>query len=151
MVVNSTAGVRSVRRVATSVPGGTWRTSVGMADSQNVTRRLAAVGGKQPHADQLEELDVVAVGDPVEPVDQLVDHVGERLDERDAGIGHVVVGPLRAALLHDALGVVDEVLEAAVVEVRGAGSGHRATVGSSRDHVEGEHEVAGVVGAAGST
>ena len=68
-------------------------------------------------ADQLEELDVVPVGHAVEAVDELVGHPGEQLDERDAGVGDVVVGPLRAALLDEPLGVVDEVLEAAVVEV----------------------------------
>ena len=50
---------------------------------------------------------------PVQPVDQLVDHLRERLDQRDARVGDVVVGPLRAALLHQALGVVDEILEVA--------------------------------------
>ena len=74
--------------------------------------------GKQPHVDQLEELHVEAVGNPVEPVDELIGHPCEGLDEGDPGIGDVVVGPLRTALLHHALGLVDEVLEASIVEVR---------------------------------
>ena len=68
----------SVRGVATWVPAGTW-SSVGWgADSQKVIGAWAAVGGPQPHPQQVEELDVGAVGHPVEPVQQLVDHVGER-------------------------------------------------------------------------
>ena len=71
------------------------------------------------HAEELEELDVVPLGHAVEPVHELVDHLGEGLDERDAGVGHVVVGPLRATSLDEPLGLVDEVLEAAVVQVGG--------------------------------
>ena len=99
----------------------------------------------QPHADELQEPQVVPVGDPVQAVEELVDHEGERLDERDAGVGDVVVGPLRAPLLHQAFGVVDEVLEAAVVEVGGGQPAIDAIL--RRDQVEGEHEVARVVGA----
>jgi hypothetical protein len=73
---------------------------------------------EEAHADELEELDVVALGHAVEPVEQLVGHPREGLDERDAGVGDVVVGPLGAALLDEALGIVHEVLEAAIVEVR---------------------------------
>ncbi len=54
------------------------------------------VGGRgraELDPDQFEELDVVEVGDPVEAVDQLVDHLGHRLDQRHAGVGDVVVGP----------------------------------------------------------
>jgi hypothetical protein len=54
-----------------------------------------------------------------------------------------VVGPLRAALLDEPLGVVDEVLEAAVVEVRDRQAMRSALLG---DDVEGEDEVARVVG-----
>jgi hypothetical protein len=79
------------------------------------------------HADEVQEPQVVPVRHPVQPVHQLVDHEGERLDQGDAGVRHVVVGPLRAPLLHQAFGVVDEVLEAAVVEVGGGESGHHAT------------------------
>ena len=42
----------------------------------------------------------------------------ERLDEGDPRVGHVVVGPLRAALLDQTFGVVHQVLEAAVVQIR---------------------------------
>ncbi len=107
----------SVRGVATSTPMGTTIGISWGADSQNVTLVVAGGGGKQADADQLEELDVVAVGYPVEPVEELVGHVGERLDQGDAGVGDVVVRPLRAAPLDQPLGVVDQVLEAAVVQV----------------------------------
>ena len=40
------------------------------------------------------------------------------------GVRHVVVGPFRAALLDEPLGVVNQVLEPPVVEV-GHGQGHQ--------------------------
>ena len=80
-------------------------------------RRSRGSWGKEPDADQFEEFDVVALGDTVESIEDLVGHPGEGLDQRDAGVRHVVVGPLRAALLHEALGIVDEVLESPIVEV----------------------------------
>ena len=48
---------------------------------------------------------------------------------RDPGVVDVVVGPLRAASLDEPLGVVDEVLEAAVVQV-GRGQHHRGQCSS---------------------
>lgn len=78
-------------------------------------------------ADQVEEGEVVLLGDAVEPVDDLVGHVGDRFDERDPGVGHVVVRPLRGALLDVALGVIHELLEAAVVEV-GRGQCHQRSL-----------------------
>ena len=90
-------------------------------------RDVAARGRRreQPDPDQLEELHVVAVGDAVDAVEELVGHPREELDQGHARVGHVVVRPLRAALLDQALGVVDEVLEAAIVQV-GDRQGHRA-------------------------
>jgi hypothetical protein len=69
------------------------------------------------HVDQLEKLDVQAVGDAVEPVHELVRHPGERLDERDPRVRDVVVRPFGTALLHHALGLVNEILEASIVEI----------------------------------
>ncbi len=82
---------------------------------------LAARSGRRAELDpdQLEELHVVQIGDPVEPIDQRLDHLGERLDQGDARIGDVVIGPGGAALLHQPLRVVDEILETPVVEIRG--------------------------------
>ncbi len=85
---------------------------------------------EQLHAEQVEEGGVVPVGHPVEPVEQLVDHVRERLDERDPGVRHVVVGPFGRALLDVPLGLVDELLEAPVVQVGGR-QGHQAAPASS--------------------
>ena len=76
-------------------------------------------GGEHALPEQLEELHVVQVGHPVQPVDELVDEEREGLDERDTGIGHVVVRPLGVAQLHEALGLVDEILEATIVQIRG--------------------------------
>jgi hypothetical protein len=74
-------------------------------------------------AQEFEELDVVEVWHPIEPVDQLIDHVGEGLDESDTGVSNVVVRPLRAATLNQALGFIDEVLECPVIKVW-CGQGH---------------------------
>jgi hypothetical protein len=73
---------------------------------------------EQLQTDELEELEVQPVGDPVQPVHQHVGHVGERLDQRDARVADVVVGPAGAAGHDHPLGVVDQLLEAAIVEVR---------------------------------
>ena len=88
------------------------------AESQKVTPPRAAPGGRSSNAEQLQELDVVAVGNTVQPVDELIDHHRERLDQRDAGIGDVVVGPRRAALLHEPPSVVHQALKGPVVKVR---------------------------------
>ncbi len=69
-------------------------------------------------ADQLEEFHIVQVGNPVHPVDQLVDHLRERLDQRHAGIGDVVIAPVRAAPLDQPLRLVHQPLEGPVVQVR---------------------------------
>ncbi len=82
-------------------------------------------GREQAHADELEEADVIALRHPVDAIQQLVGDVRERFHERDARIGHVVVGPLRDAPLDEALGIVHQVLEAPVVEVGGR-EAHRA-------------------------
>ena len=74
--------------------------------------------GKEPDADQFEEFDVVALRNSIEPVQDLVRHPGEGLDQRDTRVRHVVIGPLGAALLHEALGIIDQILEAPIVEVR---------------------------------
>ena len=66
-------------------------------------------GREQVDAEQIQELDVVLVRHPVQPVDQLIDHLRERLDQRHPGVGDVMVSPFRAALLDQALGVVDQV------------------------------------------
>lgn len=75
-------------------------------------------GREECDAHEVQEGQMVLLRDPVEPVDDLVGHVGDRLHEGDAGVRHVVVGPFGGALLDVALGVVDELLEAAVVEIR---------------------------------
>ena len=83
-------------------------------------RDVGSRGGRREerHADQLEELHVVPVRHAVQPVDELVRHPGEGLDQRHARIGDVVVSPLGAALLDESLGLVDEVLEPTIVKIR---------------------------------
>ena len=74
-------------------------------------------GREQVDADELEELGVEAVGHLVQPVQRHLGHPGEQLDEGDPRVGQVVVRPRRAVLGDEALGLVDDVLEGAVVEV----------------------------------
>jgi hypothetical protein len=97
MVRKTIASAVRRRRVATSVPASTTRSSSSGAVSQ--------------------QRDVTPLGHAIEPVQHLVHDVGERLDQRDPGIGDVVIGPLRAAPLDESFAVVDEVLEPPVVEV----------------------------------
>ncbi len=79
---------------------------------------------------------MVLLRHPVEAVDDLVGHVRDGLDEGHARVRDIVVGPLGAALLDIALGVVDELLEPAVVEV-GCGQGHQASLSVDGDSVDG--------------
>ncbi len=72
---------------------------------------------EQLQPDQFEELEVQTVGHAVEAVQQHVGHVGERLDQCHARVRHVVIGPCRAAGHDHSLGVVDQLLEAPVVEI----------------------------------
>ena len=55
----------------------------------------------------------------VQSEDQLIDHVGEGLDQCDAGVGDVVVGPFGSTLLEEAFRLIDEVLKGAIVEIGG--------------------------------
>ncbi len=80
---------------------------------------------EEAHPDELQEFHVVAIGHPVETVDELIRHEGERLDQGDTGVRDVVICPFRAAPLDQSFGVVDQVLEAPVVEV-GGGQCHPA-------------------------
>ncbi|SCE08018.1 hypothetical protein GA0115246_110455 [Streptomyces sp. SolWspMP-sol7th] len=93
-------------------------------------------GREEGDADEVEEGQVVLLGDAIEPVDDLVGHVGHGLHEGHAGVRDVVVGPLRGALLDVALGVVHELLEAAVVEV-GRGQCHQRSLSGESPVVPG--------------
>jgi hypothetical protein len=87
-------------------------------------------GRPQADAEQVEELHVGALGHPVEPPQDLVGHVREGLDQRHPGVVDVVVGPLGAALLDQPLGVVDQRLERAIVEVGGGQRHDYSSAGS---------------------
>jgi hypothetical protein len=127
--------------VATCVPPAI-RTASGWGGEPEGDLAAGRRRREEANPDQLQELDVVAVRDPVETVEKLVRHPGERLDQGDTRVRDVVVGPFRAVLLDEPLRVVDEVLEAAVVQVRDR-QGHRSILRG--DHVEGEDEVPGIV------
>ena len=79
---------------------------------------LRARGGRSMELDseQLEQRDVELVRDPVEAIDEHVGHPCEQLDQRDPGIGDVVLGPLGTAQGDARARLGHEVLKAAVVE-----------------------------------
>ena len=121
-MVNTTASALPLlapAAVITSVPAGTThRRRRARSDSQNVRSARADRRRERLDADQVEELDVQPLGHLVDAVEHHLAHPREQLDERDAGVGDVVVRPLRAVPRDQALGLVDDVLERAVVEVR---------------------------------
>lgn len=122
--------------VVTSVPHG-QRHRLGLRSGQpEVDVGEGGRGRVQLDVQQVQERQVVLVRDPVQPVQQLVDEVGERLDQGDARVGDVVVGPLGGALLHVPLRLVDELLEPSVVQV-GGGQGHQSATISSAPSSEG--------------
>ncbi len=79
---------------------------------------------KQLQTDKFQKLGVVPVRNPVQSVDELVHHLRECLDQGDARIADIVIGPLRHAALYEAFGVVDQRLEVAIVQI-GCGKGHQ--------------------------
>ncbi len=96
-------------------------------------RRLAL------HAKQVEEGDVGLVRQPVEPVQHGLGQVGEDLDERHARVVGRQVGPLRACRRDARPGVVDELGEGPIIEVRQReGHGDGVRLGDERDG-EGQH------------
>ena len=108
-----------VRGVPTSVaPPGIYDRLLGgrrrAGSAGSVVRGARAV---EPDPEQLEQRDVQLVRHAVEPVDGHLGHPREQLDQRDAGVGDVVLGPLRARAGDAHAGLGDEVLEAAVVEL----------------------------------
>ena len=94
--------------------GGRLRRCVGKPEAQAGRRRARSV---ETDPEQVQQGHVELVRHAVEPVDRHLGHPREQLDQRDAGVGDVVLGPLRAGPVdaHPRLG--DEVLEAAVVEL----------------------------------
>ena len=83
------------------------------------------------HAEQLEQVDVDLVRHAIEPVGRHLGHPREQLDQRDAGIGDVVLGPLRAAARDPRASLRHELLKAAVVE-HDLGQPHHETTSASR-------------------
>src|SRR5205823_2557232 len=71
----------------------------------------------ETHADQVEEGEEVLLRHLVQPVDDHLRHPGVELEDGDAGVGGVVVGPLRAVARDQAHGLVHDLLPGAVVEI----------------------------------
>ena len=112
---------RLASRSLTWMPAGT--TTGVVLHGRQPEREVGAGHGRRERldADQVQEVHVQPVGHLVDPVQHHLAHPGEQLDQRDAGVGQVVVGPLRGVAGDQPLRLVDDVLEGAVVEVR-AGS-----------------------------
>ena len=72
--------------------------------------------GCELDVEQPEQRDVEPLRDTVDPVAQHLDHRRELLDQRDAGVGDVVLVPIRAAQRDLLAGLRDQILEAQVVE-----------------------------------
>jgi hypothetical protein len=70
----------------------------------------------QGNVEQLQELEPVAFGDQVGPVEQAFGHEGEQLDERHAGVGRAAVRPFRGMDGDPRQRVLDELLVASVVD-----------------------------------
>jgi hypothetical protein len=89
---------------------------------------VGARGGRavEPDAEQVEERHVELVRHAVEPVDGHLRHPREQLDQRDAGVRHVVLRPLGTGAVDLEPRLRDEVLEAAVVELD-LGESHRGS------------------------
>ena len=113
--IDSSFGVRGV---ATSVsPPGISTGSSGGAGEPEAHVGARGARAVEPDAEQVEQRDVELVRHAVEPVDRHLRHPREQLDQRDAGVGDVVLGPLRAGAVDLQPRLGDEVLEAAVVEL----------------------------------
>ena len=110
------------------VVGGPRRADLGLAagDQDRLGRRVrepeAQARGRgarpvEPDAEQVQQRDVQLVRHAVEPVDRHLRHPREQLDQRDAGVRDVVLGPLGARAGDPRARLGDEILEAAIVEL----------------------------------
>jgi len=83
-------------------------------------RHQPAGGGcrLQRHAEQLQELEPIALRDQVGAVLQVLGHEGEQPDQRHARIALVEVGPFRRVHRHARESLVHQLLVAAVLELR---------------------------------
>ena len=70
----------------------------------------------QRDAQHVQKLDVVPARHLVHAVEHHVRHPREQLNQRHAGVAHVVVSPLFAILRDAFFGLVDNILKTAVVE-----------------------------------
>ena len=70
-------------------------------------------------AEQREEHQALALGDQVGAIEQRVAEPGEQLDQRAAGIAEPRIRPLRRVRRNARDQVLDEVVEAAVVQAGG--------------------------------
>ena len=101
--------------VVTSV----WCAGIATSRSAGAARRnsssaVAATGGASSMSSRRSR--AMWIRDPVDAVAQHLDHRRELLDERDAGVGDVVLVPLRAAQRDPLARLAHEILEAQVVE-----------------------------------
>ena len=87
-------------------------------------------GGFQFDANELQELDVIAIGNLIQPVDQNFCHPRKQFHESDAGIAFVEVGPFRGIAGDQRFCFRDDVRELAIIQI-GGGKRHPYSPGPS--------------------
>ena len=93
-VWNTTDSLPAVRGEAISVPAGTTAPPPGWS-TMNRTGDAGALRRARLDADEREQPEMQALGDPVDAVDEQLGQPRVQLDERDARVRDVVLGPLR--------------------------------------------------------
>ena len=109
--------VRGARGRDLRLAAGDLDRLLGRAGEPEAHRGARGARAVELDAEQVQQRDVELVRHAVEPVDRHLRHPREQLDQRDAGVGDVVLGPLRAGAVDLQARLGDQVLEAAVVEL----------------------------------
>ena len=91
---------------------------IGRQGCRGHSRRLPVLA-----VEQLQKSTEVVVAHPVQPVNQHLGQPGEQLDQGDAGVGRIVVGPFRRVAGDQRARFLDQVGIAAIVEI-GEGQRH---------------------------
>ena len=108
----------------TSRPSSRVTVASGPRSLRSSTMPVAEAAGAQRDPEQGEELRPVALRDLVGAVDQRLGQEGEQLEQRDARVAVVEVGPLRVVDRDPGQRLVDEVLVAAGLDDRRGWSSH---------------------------
>ncbi len=82
---------------------------------EQAARRLRRLG---PNAEQSGEGPQMRVADEADPIDLLVDHPGQQVEQGDAGIVQIVVGPIRRVARDQRPALLDESVERDIIKRR---------------------------------